>query len=419
MLAPTLLFRAADKVAGRLGLLDRPFQAAKLIQKAERSAASSDFGTDVFREPLGVLLDAYAHEARLSSFGRISARWDVLRLLGNLLRLREEERKNPAILQIPVTRPIFITGLPRSGTTFLHSLLAEDPANLAPRCWQTIYPYPLAGEAPTDTTRRRRLVNRQLRTFARLAPELLNVHPLDADIPQECSEINAHVFRSLRFDTTHDVASYTAWLDRTGHLEAYRFHRRFLQHLQSQFGPGKWVLKCPDHVFALGEIGTIYPDACFVFVHRDPLHILASVARLTEILRAPFTRSIDRLAIGRQVADRWVDGAACITQASGVGGIPADRIFHVRYEGLVADPIGTVASVYRHFGLDFRPAASDRIKAFIAARPHGGYGQNEYRLADFGLQADDLAARFRAYTAFFGIDTGARSRGQGTPVATA
>ncbi|MBV8398476.1 MAG: sulfotransferase [Acetobacteraceae bacterium] len=409
MLVPHTLFRAADRLAEPLRLLDKPFDERELIETARRRAGSRQAATDDVLEPLGRWLTSLATEARLSVFGRISARWDALRLLANLLRFREEERQDPAIAELPVPSPIFITGLPRSGTTFLHSLFAEDPGNRVPRCWQTIYPYPLAGEAPTDTARRRQLVDRQFRTFARLAPELLSVHPLSADVPQECSEITAHVFQSLRFDTTHTVPSYTAWLDRVGHLEAYHFHKRFLQHLQHQYGTGPWVLKCPDHVFALDAIATVYPDARFVFVHRNPVRILASVARLTEILREPFTRRIDRLAIGRQVAERWLDGARRITDASTEGRFAPQQVSQVHYDRLIRDPLGTVSSLYRHFGMDLNEPAMERMRAFLAARPRGGYGNNEYRLEDFGLDPEGLREGFRGYTSYFGIATEARN----------
>jgi hypothetical protein len=288
--------------------------------------------------------------------------------------------------------------------------MAEDASNLVPRCWQTIYPYPLAGEAPGDTARRRRRVDRQFRAFGRLAPELQKVHPLGAEIPQECSEITAHVFRSPRLDTIHYVPSYSAWLDSTGHLEAYRFHKRFLQHMQHQSGAGRCVLKCPEHVFALDPIMEVYPDAHFVLVHRDPLHILASVARLTEILRAPFSRHIDRRVIGRQVAERWVDGAVRIVEAARDEAIPAGRVFHVHHEQLVGDPFGTVAAIYRCFGMELSDAATERIGSFVAERPHGDYGQNEYRLEEYGLDADDLRGKFRGYTEYFGIEPKAPSR---------
>src|SRR5262249_41365936 len=160
--------------------------------------------------------------------------------------------------------------------------------NRAPAVWETIFPWP--NERRRD--RRADTVARQLKTFEWLAPEFRALHPLDATSPQECSEITAHVFRSLRFDTNYRVPSYRDCLDSDvgRHLPAYRFHHRFLRHLQYQDGrQSRWVLKCPEHVFALRSIREVYPDARLIFVHRDPVKVLLSVARLTEVLRRPFT----------------------------------------------------------------------------------------------------------------------------------
>src|SRR4051812_23006051 len=183
-----------------------------LIERAWRDTRLSDFGNTPFREGLRVFLRSCAEEADLSLFGRFGTRWDIGRFLANLLRLRDEELRTPTILEEPLERPIFITGLPRSGTTFLHRLLAEDDANLVPRVWQLVHPYPKPG-AGGRRDRRQQRVARQLRMFEVLAPEFRRMHPIRADSPQECSEITAHVFASLRFDTTYSVPSYRRWLD--------------------------------------------------------------------------------------------------------------------------------------------------------------------------------------------------------------
>src|SRR5208282_5020623 len=178
-------------------------------------------------------------------------------------------------------------------------------------------------------------VTRQLRAFERLAPQFHGLHPLSATSPQECSEITAHVFRSLRFDTTYKVPSYRTWLDGAEHVPAYRFHRRFLQHLQFQdvstgARPGRWVLKCPDHVFALDAIRTVYPNARLVFVHRDPVNVLLSVAQLTEVVRAPFTRRLDPIEIGRDESARWLEGTRRMMHAES-GLHLAEPICHVHH----------------------------------------------------------------------------------------
>ena len=398
---PARLFRGLDRVADHLGLFRRPVAPEKLVDLARRRSGLDDFGEWSFEEPLEVLLRSYYQEANLSAFGRIAVRWDMLRFLSNLLRLREEEKKNPAVLEERIDRPIFVLGLPRSGTTFLHNLLADDPGNLTPRCWQTVFPYPIGAQKNGSRDRRPELTARQYSQFLMLAPELPSLHPLDAHAAQECIEITGHVFRSLRFDTTHYIPSFQQWLEDAGHLEAYRFHKRFLQHLQHQNGGGQWILKSPDHIFALEALCEVYPDARFVFVHRDPMKVLPSVARLTEILRQPFTRKIDRLQIGRQVSSRWELGSKLLIEAADWLKSSPDRIVHVRYKDLVRDPFGIVTDLYRHFGMTLSGQGEQGLKRSIAERPDGGYGRNSYRFEDYGINPVAERKHHSAYMAHF------------------
>jgi Sulfotransferase family len=397
------LLRTVDRAADTLGFFNQPLQPDALIRIAQKHTGLSDLGNWSVQEPLAVLLKAYREEAALTALGRMAARWDMVRFLSNLLRLRAEEKSDPSILDEEIRQPIFILGLPRSGTTFLHNLLAQDPANLAPRCWQTIYPYPVKPRRRTKRDARPRMVARQFASLLWIAPELPSLHPLEANGAQECIEITGQVMRSLRFDTTHYVPSYERWLETAGHREAYRFHKCFLQHLQHQNGNGQWVLKSPDHIYAMNAIFETYPDARFVFVHRDPMEVLPSVARLTEILREPFTRRVDRLQIGRQVADRWVLGARLLIETSLTLRSSPSRLLHVRYRNLIRDPFAIVRELYGQFGLTLAPEAETRIKLFVAQRPRGGYGVNAYRFEDYGLDPEVEQRRYRDYMSFFRI----------------
>lgn len=358
-----------------------------------RTGLSGSVGTQV-EEALGILLDSLKAEANLSLFGRLATRHDLTAKLSNLLILDDLERADPAIGQRPVTAPVFITGLPRSGTSFLHAMLAEHPALLAPRAWQTVFPAPEHRAAGRGAGRDK--FARQLAIFHRLSPEFASLHPITADSPQECTEISAHIFRSLRFDSTHRVPSYRAWLDRTGLDEAYAFNRRFLQHLAG-LRRERWVLKSPDHVFALPSLYRAFPDARLVLVHRDPLRVIASVARLTELLRRPFARKPDRREIGRQVVRDWLEGMQRILDIDGAG------VVHVRHRALVADPIGTADGICRTLGIPFDPAARARMTAYVEKRPRGGYGQNRYQLSDFGIEAAELEPMRTAYLRRFGL----------------
>jgi hypothetical protein len=204
------------------------------------------------------------------------------------------------------------------------------------------------------------------------------------------------VFQSLRFDSTYRIPSYQTWLDSHGHHDAYRFHRRFLQHLDAQSPGRRWVLKSPDHVFALDAIKAIYPDALIVFLHRDPISVLASVAKLTEVLRRPFAHRIDRMEIGRQVASSWVDGSnRMIASAAGV--------LHLHYKDVVTAPLDAAATLYRHCGLTFSADARQSMQAWLARSPQNGNSQSRYNLAEFGLEEESLRGRFARYMAEFGV----------------
>ena len=387
---------------GPFGRWRAPPSIAGLIDAARRRTGLGDFGDIPFERPLQQLIEACRQEAELSLFGSVAIRWDTVRFLENLLRLREEEKRAPQILDEPIAAPLVIAGLPRSGTTFLHRLLVEDPANSAPRVWQIIHPYP-ERHKPGSVDRRQRRVARQLQMFQILAPRFRRLHPMAATSPQECSEITAHVFASLRFDTTYRIPSYRRWLDATGHFDAYRFHKRFLQHLQHQQGGiGRWVLKCPDHTFALAALREVYPDVELVFVHRDPVAVLASVARLTEVLRRPFSRRVDRFEVGRDDSDRWLTAAEMMVAAADDASF-AKPIFHVRHAELVADPLGTVEALYRHFGRALDAQAAARIRARVARDPDGGYRAPRARLEDYGLDRAREHQRYRRYMTRFAI----------------
>ena len=402
----TSALQLADGVSRLTGLGRRRLDAQALITEAlagqDMAAFGLDFGPDQFIGGLRILLSALEAEANLSLVGRLAVRWDVIRCLRNLLRLRQEEERTPDICDTPIRRPLIITGLPRSGTTFLHRLLDCDPRMRSPSCWQTMAPYaPMRGR-----DRRVEQTERELRTFARMAPGFRDVHPLTARMPQECTEITAQVFQSLRFDTTFRVPSYLAWQDAHGHALAYRFHKRFLQHLQHQSGDNpdevQWVLKCPDHVFALDAVRTVYPDARIVFVHRDPLKVLPSVAKLTEILRQPFTQRQDRTEIGAQVTSRWHQGAEAMMQAAS-STVAGEAICHIQYQDLTQDPLGTIARLYSHFGMPMGDGAIRDITAEVNREKRGGYGRNVYRFADHGLDAQRERGFFAGYMRRFGI----------------
>ncbi|HWU26659.1 MAG TPA: sulfotransferase [Rhizomicrobium sp.] len=369
--------------------------AEKLMAVALARTRRNDFSDYSFVEPLSRLLASYEDEADLSDFGRRAVHFDVMRCLKNLLRFDAVEDEHPEILVRPIPEPVFIMGLPRSGTTFLHSLLAQDPTIVVPLSWQLVYPYPWRMR-PFGIDLRKSWTGLQFRFMEYLSPELYDLHPLAADAPQECTDITAQVFQSLRFDSTYRIPSYQRWLESHGHHGAYRFHKRFLQHLDAHTPGRRWVLKSPDHIFALDAVKGVYPDAKIVFLHRDPLSVLASVAKLTEVLRRPFTRRLDREEIGRQVSLSWIDGAERMIAAG-------DGALHLHYKDVVAAPMDAVTRLYEYCGRSLSDDARTRMQEWLQRAPKGNARRRDYSFTLFGLDEGDLRRRFSHYMDVFGV----------------
>jgi Sulfotransferase family len=389
----------------------RALRAEDLLHSALRRAQRISFADSSFIRSLERLIAACVEEADLSAFGMRALRIDIMRCLKNLLRFDALEDDCPSILTRDIRSPVFITGMPRSGTTFLHRLILQDPGTAGPRLFELMYP--CAGRAGRlGAALHKSWVSLQLTLFRMIAPELSALHPVAADAPEECTDIIAHVFQSLRFESTYRVPSYKSWLQRKGFLEAYRFHRRFLQHLDVEVPGKRWILKSPDHVFALDDIRKVYPDAHLVFVHRDPVRVLASVAKLTEVLRRPFARSIDRAEIGRQVCASWVDGAQRMCDLAD----SSHPVLHLHYQQIVSSPIDAVRAVYQHCGLELTEDAEGRMRTWLQTSTNGRRRTRRYDLVQFGLDPRSIRDRFARYTSTFGVDIDSEHSGSDSGV---
>jgi Sulfotransferase family len=370
-----------------------------LLESALSASGRADFANRSFVPALKRLLEACQQEANLSLLGTRALKYDVLRCLRNLLRFDELEESSPAVLRTPVRAPVFITGMPRSGTTFLHRLIVQDPSTSALRLYQLVHP-DVSHSGCIDACLRKVAVRLQLALFRLIAPEFHALHPLGVDEPEECTDITAQVFHSSRFESSYRVPSYGAWLHATGFIDAYRFHRRFLQHLQVHCPERRWILKSPDHVFALDELRAVYPDARLIVIHRDPVRVLASVAKLTQVMRNPFTRRVDPMEIGKEVTASWIDGARRIAALAS-----DDRsVLHLHYRWIVSHPMDAVEAVYRHCGLTLTEETEYRMfrwldRMRLAREPH-----RRYDLASFGLDPRFLRKAFAPYTERFRVE---------------
>jgi hypothetical protein len=385
----------------RFGLNPPALDAANLRRAAVRRAGGlEDFGAWPIEEPLERLLSAYRDEAALTLIGRITARELVVSLLENLLRLEAERKANANVERECIERPVFIIGLPRTGSTLLHGLVSQDPANRAPATWEVMYPA-AAGSTPQELAHVRARTDARLNWANRLAPEFVRIHPIGADLPQECIAIQAQVFSSIQFHTTHDVPSYEDWFERDGQPLAYDFHHRLLQHLQAKRSGNRWVLKAPGHLFGLGALLARYPDARIVQTHRDPLSVMASMASHATVLRRAFSDSAEPSRIAADWTERWARAleSSLLIRADA----PSSQFLDVAYGDIETEPLGAVERVYAFLGWPLSDEARARMQAFLAANPKDKHGAHRYTLEQFGLDGDRLAARFQAYCERFSL----------------
>ena len=397
------LLNGFGRTAGRLGVPLVRLDEAGLLARAARRTGLEDFGDDAFREPFRVLLESLEGEAALTLLGRAIARDDLVRLLENRLRMVAARARHPEIAAGKVERPLFIVGLPRTGTTILHELLAQDPANRVPMTWEVMHVHPAPERATYATDPRIAAVEKRLAGVDRLIPGFKAMHPMGAELPQECVALTAHDFASMLFPSTHTVPSYQAWLDQADLRWVYASHRRQLQYLQWRCPAERWVLKSPGHLWALDALFAEYPDARVVQTHRDPVRVVASLANLVALLRSMASDRIDRAAIGAEWTERLARGLTSAMAVRERRAPDAPPVFDMHFAEFVRDEIAMVRRIYAHFELELSAEAEARMRRFLAANPKDKHGAHRYALADAGLDPATERARYARYQQRYGI----------------
>lgn len=363
------------------------------MAEAERASGLSDFGGDDFEDGLRAFAGAVNRADDLPDAARAGAAGLVQGLLTRRLELYRDRALYPEIAAQRIERPLIVVGLPRAGTTFLHALLAQDPAARSALAWQVSQPSPPPRRetAPGDP--------RVAACEARLAAvpiEFKRMHMIGATLPEECNSFTTLAFQSPNLGAMYRLPSYSQWfLDAAGG-PAYRLHHDMLQHLQAFVPAGWWVLKSPPHTFHLDRLVATYPDARIVFPHRDPAATLPSLASLIAFLRQGVYGAIDETRVGPEMLAFW---KVAIDRAMAFRADPAqaERFVDVPYDALVRDPMATVRRVYGHFGMTLSPDAEAAMARFLHERPKDSHGAHRYTAERFGLRAGQIRDAFGDY----------------------
>jgi hypothetical protein len=379
----------------------------RLVEAALAATGLDDFGADTWQEGLDLLLESVAATAKLNEIGVGVVEDGVVTDLSNRLRIEDWRKTHPEVAANEVLRPIIIVGQPRTGTTILHDLMAQDPANRAPLSWELERPVPPPLTESYDTDPRIAEAQAGFDLVESIIPGFTAFHELGAQLAQEDVRIFNSDFRSMQFSLQFEIPTYNRWLlHEADPSPAYHWHRRFLQHLQSGHMAERWLLKSPAHLWFLPAMIAAYPDAVVIQNHRDPLKVIASISALGASLREMTTDSFDVRTLAAQYGDDIMVGLDRSLAARRDGVFAPGQVVDVRYQDLRIDPIATVARIYDDIGLELTSDAERNMRSFLAAHPGDPSGSlKRYSFADTGLDEAVLRERARPYQEHFDIET--------------
>jgi hypothetical protein len=379
----------------------------RLIEAAIAAAGYDDFGAPTWREGLERLIASAEESARLNEIGVGVFEDGIVGDLANRLRIEQWRARHPTIAEQRVERPIVIVGQPRTGTTILHDLMAQDPANRAPLSWEIERPVPAPRTETYETDPRIVECQAQFDLVDSFIPGFSAFHELGARLAQEDVRMFTSDFRSMQFSLQFEVPAYNTWLLHEADMgPAYRWHRRFLQHLQSEHHAQRWLLKSPAHLWSLPQLLAEYPDAVVIQNHRDPLKVIASISALGASLREMTTDHFEVTRLARQYGEDIMAGLERALQARADGLFAPGQVVDVRYQDIRHDLVGAVARIYDAIGLELTAETEERMRAFLAAHPGDQGGSlKRYSFAETGLDEAELRERARPYQDFFGVET--------------
>ena len=397
-LLPVRLFNGFGALLEKTRIQSTRIFVTELVETAKRRCGLVDFGQGEFFEALSRLLDSCQDEARLNLIGKIALKTDVVETLCARLQMERDREFYPDITRQEIREPLFIVGLPRSGTSVLHRLLGADPEHRSPLMWEVRSPSP-----PTrhDEKRRIQRARQGCNFFNWVAPTFRYVHTVGAEIPQECVSLMTPTFLSDQFDAMYYVPSYRIWFFRQDLRPAYEYHRRFLQHLQFRRTGRRWILKAPTHMLAMQALLSVYPDALFVQTHRTPVDSMASVSSLVTILRSAFSDAVDPITVGREAINYWSDTMEkFLPERDRLGD---KRICDIKYDEIRREPIGAVRQIYDYFGWSLSREAEQRMRALIASQAGRQSANHRYDLSQFGSSAKEVLSAFAQYCERFDL----------------
>ena len=388
--------------ASAMGLTLGDLDPDGLIRAACKAEGLDDMGDPSFRIGLERLV-RNIDESNFSHFARILTRQTCIHALRNRLRCEAYIKKHPEVLEIPIERPLFVLGFPRTGTTLLQNLIGQASDRRALRFWELNSPTPLHSDAERDQKRRIAAAERVLQAAYFIAPEMGAVHEVRADTVEECWPLFFNNFSVMNYDLQSGLTDYGAWLlaqDMTG---PYGWYKRQLQVMQHHRPGKRLILKCPEHLWFLDALFDVFPDACVVWTHRDPYASVASYCSMISIAWRMLYGRFDPHVVGQHIEDRFLGGVTRAMEAR----TRLDReanFFDVSFPALVTDPKQVVRDIYDRFNLPTDAQFDDAMTNWLESKRADKRGAHKYSADRYGLDKAALHERYRGYIDRFDIE---------------
>jgi len=347
-----------------------------------------DLGEDDYEEPLNVLIESLNNEANLTYFGKLAFEYQIKKHLTVRGQIFQKSRSLP---NQTISRPVFVIGLPRSGTTFLFNLLSLDPDHRSPLFWEMMNPLPLCKQG--SFTEKMRVMRSRSILFSknRFISKLDDVHAITATSPEECLLIKVFALKSILYFYMANTPSYLSYLEDSDRTASYVWHRRFLKVLQSGYKPKRWLLKDPSHLGNLDEILSIYPDACFIHIHRDPVETIPSICSLTSQVRKGFTDSVNLNEVGSRTLDFWENSKKRNEVQKTT--LNDDQYMDIYYEDFINDPSKTIENIYSKFNFSFDKKNKELTESYIEKSVKTQKEKHIYTLEEYGLDKKEVHNR--------------------------
>lgn len=407
-----------------IGLPKTDLEVNSLVEAAKKATQLDSFGDRSFYAPLTQLVDSLKSEAQLNFVGTHLSKTMLVELLSERLRVQEYIKRNPGVLSEKINRPLFVIGMPRSGTSFLFNLLCQDANSAWIRYWELHTPPPsfIQGEQFDQAVAKKALIEKcsqELANKKRLMPQLDKIHAIDALGPYECFRLLERGFVCHTFGLYANVPTYierieSDWLNAdtqasTSLYKRYQQQIQVIKHLRGQSAASQdkttqkadnhWVFKSPVHLWSIDQISGALPNASFIHIHRDPLSVIPSICSFIALGRAVLSDQVDQQQIGKIALNRWSRAINRVLEIRRKN--PALKIIDVHYGDFIKDPVNAVRTIYRQLDYDFSSELEENLNQYIAKSRKSGRGQkNRYSLQQFGLEESEVRDSFENYYQF-------------------